>query len=315
MARRCHGSTSSEDEGPGEKSSSDTGRGRRRRRRGRPRHAPVNLGRDLQGSPLWSESETFRDTLIRNSLHVGEEVVPIDKEAIPTAIQTEKELLFSGYESATEYHSGSGECPIRRSTDSEPLEYVGSPQQPSSDTCLTPDVLTSPPPVLSERFDENLPVVVCRPEERQKTEEERTSQSKPESDPLNSSKSSEPISQGEESKRLCQGDQSPDSHVTTPLVVHNTNVTYVSYHCGHTHPLDCGHTHPLDCGHAHPLHCGRLASPHGSHCLRCVKCFPPETCCCWTLLPLPPLKRKLDSEVSDPLEDTQLPQLKKQCIK
>ena len=353
------------------------------------------LKRDAFSTPRVARKRRRSSSVRRKSirtLHIGEkEVVPNDKQADPTAVQTE-ELLFSGYESASEYQSGPSECPAHRSsTDSERLEYVGSPQLPLRDACLPPDVLTSPPPILSESFDESLPVVVRyggSREERPRTEEEGKAQSQAEREPLDSSMSRVPVHQeeGEENKgafhhRCSQhervkptsedgtfqrsqslspgsGDQSHEGHVTTPLVIHTTNVTYVSYH---------------HCGHAHPLDSGRLASPHGSH---CPQCFPPRTCygCThpplsqchhlhpshthhhhtpphphthaykrnpttkypgpfdnvlapfedsvkdtnslgWTILPLPPPKRKLDSEVSDPLEDTQLPQLKKQCIK
>lgn len=75
--------------------------------------------------------------------------------------QTDDELV-SGYDTATGYHSGPGE---HISSDSDTLEYIGTPTISPRSTSPIPDILCQAPQVPPSMFDKSLPVKIQYGEE------------------------------------------------------------------------------------------------------------------------------------------------------
>lgn len=86
------------------------------------------------------------------------------------ALQTEDELV-SGYDTATGYHSGPGEHITSTPSDSDTLEYIGTPTISPNSTSPIPDILCQPPQIPSTMFDESLTVKVQYGEESGETAE------------------------------------------------------------------------------------------------------------------------------------------------
>lgn len=85
--------------------------------------------------------------------------------------QTEDEL-FSGYDTATGYHSGPGEHIISNASDSDTLEYIGTPTISPRSTSPIPDILCQAPQVPPSMFDKSLTVKVQYGEESDPVGEE-----------------------------------------------------------------------------------------------------------------------------------------------
>ena len=267
-----------------------------------------------------------------------------------TAVRTEEEVLFSGYETACGGQglsggclSGSGEWQADKSaTDSDRLEHVGSPPQPDNDECCILDILTTPLPLLLDSYDESLSVAMRHRSEksgREKTKEEGGgSEREGKGVAVGGSGKGEDVKgeegegvkgeegdgvkgeegdgvkgeegdgvkgeegdgvkgeegegvKGEEGEGVKREDKKCEgftchNHVTEPLV-HNTNVSYITYHqcchapslldielspshstqCLYCHPVQlcCARVHPSPspCHPLHPSHCHPL---HPSHC-------------------------------------------------
>ena len=193
------------------------------------------------------------------------------------AVRSEEEVLFSGYETASEGQglsggclSGSGEWQTDKSaTDFDRLEHVGSPPQPDNGECCILDVLTTPPPLLLDSYDESLSVAVRRESVksgREKTEEEGGgSEREGKGGAVGGSGKGEEGEgvKGEEGEgvkkedKKCEGFTCPN-HLTEPLVVHNTNVLYITYHyCCHAPSLSdikLSPSHSTQCLYCHPVY-------------------------------------------------------------
>ena len=78
--------------------------------------------------------------------------------------QTEDELV-SGYDTATGYHSGPGEHITSNPSDSDTLEYIGTPTISPRSTSPIPDILCQAPQVPPSMFDKSLTVKIQYGEE------------------------------------------------------------------------------------------------------------------------------------------------------
>ena len=215
------------------------------------------VDRDAYSTPRAVRRCRHHSSLIRGSVvrELGKSLSnPIDIRADPNATQTEDEIV-SGYDTASGYHSGPGELfgrPNSQSSESDTLEYVGTPPLPCSGSPIK-DILCAPPAISSSFFDENLSVVVhCgeKPQGLKKEVENSTSNDLLDSKSVKQEKedvcsvagctcNQEDHMQengwgvGTKPPSADMPQESCDSHVS---VINNVfrDVTYISYgHCGH----------------------------------------------------------------------------------
>lgn len=229
-------------------------------------------------------------SLIRVSV-IGKRLsTQIDNQAIPVAAQTEDEFV-SGYDTASDYLSGPGEHTAMRDTsDSDTLEYVGTPELPPRRASPIPDILCAPPRVPPGIFDKNLTVKL------QYGMEEGSHGTEEKVEALKSPNFSSESQEMADSCNGCTCHQDPhipangrgvvddsipppvnkshescDSHVSSSGVSNvYTNVTYISYgHCGHTVSINqpscfqCCSVQSYDTG--FPCHHPHYPCSHPSH--------------------------------------------------
>jgi hypothetical protein len=169
--------------------------------------------------------------------------------------------FVSGYDSASEYLSGPGECLQQRdpNSDSDNLEYIGSPNFPLVGTDPgSPELIPPPLPLSPSRFDENLPVI-----------SENHPQGTNHGGNVRNLQDLNECALPRTDERSCDGSRDP--HVTSPTGNTYTNITYVTYCTGGTGHSSCScytsqcypsptHHRPHQCPYCHhppPSH-----SPH-----------------------------------------------------
>lgn len=278
--------------------------------------------------------------------------VPFDNSVNPSPNADED--IVSGYDTASGYHSGPGEHIKRpQSSESETLEYIGTPDNHSNSTSPTlPDILCAPPPISPSLFDEDLSIVDNSKYEKQ--EEVEISSKTASGDGSNSNpgqlKDDFPkCTPCFEDKQNCDRsngspDQSCDCHRNTSVVNNTyTNITYVTYgHCtGHVpsaNGLSCFHCcaaqsyngyHPQShCPYTHHTQYYHHTHPHTPYHVPPSK-MDPSAFTAPINIPVNPLfnpsvpennsmnpplnKRKLDNEQGDLLANGTAPLPKKIC--
>ena len=295
-----------------------------------------------------------RSSLLRRSSvirELGKKLsVPIDDPVDPNP----DDGIISGYDTASGYHSGPGEHVARRnSSESDTLEYVGTPDFSPSPM---QDILCVPPPVSPSLFDKDISISLQYKEETSQTPQDTGkgdanskgagfNSSLPEvmGDGLGNVKctcdSEEEVFDNCKGVPLCS-ERSHDESCDHFSVVNNvyTNITYISYGCGHTVSMNrpscfhcysgqyydscCPHLRP-QYHYSHPPHYHTAPpSQHTPHCKAehrssaVTELVDPHV-----NLSVPnnkqvaPImtKRKLDSELSDLKDNGTAPLAKKHC--
>ena len=160
--------------------------------------------------------------------------------------------FVSGYDSASEYLSGPGECLQQRdpNSDSDNLEYIGSPNFPLVGTGPgSPELLPPPLPLSPSRFDENFPVI--SENHPQGTDRGGNGRNLQDLNKCASPKTDE---------RSCDGPRDP--HVTSPTGNTYTNITYVTYCTGGTSHSSCSTCYMPQCYHSSHHHPHRYPYCH-----------------------------------------------------
>ena len=257
--------------------------------------AITKLGKRLS-VPIAKQGKILPGELDRKlPVPIAEPVVPIENRDDPNDDEEsngESDGFVSGYDSASDYLSGPGECVPRHNpnSDSENLQYVGSPNFSLVNSGQrSPELLSPLSPLSPSQFDENFPVISTE-KQPQVVGEEREgnfhdySHHKP-CDSTNYTYPEPPT--GERSH-----DMSGDPHMTSPTFFTNTytNVTYITYCTGGTDCLSCptcrsqyysGHRssghHPPQC---HYCHTAPTSHPHllQSTAVPCSYCLSPSFC-------------------------------------
>ena len=193
--------------------------------------------------------------------------IPINAPRTDEGSDVDSGGFVSGYDSASEYLSGPGECvrPRYPNSDSDHLEHIGSPDFPLVDSGPgSPDLLSPPPPISPSQFDENLPVISVNENQKETVDQVGIKQDFEKG----ASCSAKPVTD----EGSC--DTSCDPHVTSTGNTY-TNITYVTYCTGHsTCSSYCpsqyfnAHHHPPQCHYRHntPSHPPHFSTtPHHSN--------------------------------------------------
>lgn len=300
------------------------------------------VDREAYSTPRVPRRCRRRSSHIRNSV-VRELGKRLSAPNDDPADQNPDDGIVSGYDTASGYQSGPGEHIARRnSSESDTLEYVGTPKFSPSPMA---DILCAPPPISPSLFDRDITISL----KYRKEPPRDTGKVDNGSDSFTSTV--EGKGNGD-ARCTCDGeeDKAVDNHKGIPLcsershdescdnssVVNNvyTNITYISYECGHTVSMDrpscfhcysgqyydscCPYLHP-QYHYSHPPHYHTAPTSQHAPSQRPLPLGKPpdpqfnQSVPNSKLVALTMTKRRLDNELSDPLDNGTPPLSKKHC--